>query len=74
MHHKRRRPRSASSSKPPFPPSSRKGESPAHWNILFHSRPRRRRDDNSARLVLRGADPDALLWDPGNRRPHVWYW
>lgn len=74
MHHKRKRPRTKSASQSPFPHGSRNGEAPGHWNILFHSRPRRRRDDGAAKLVLRGADPDVLLWDLGNRKPHRYYW
>lgn len=26
------------------------------------------------RLVQRGADPDAITWEAGNRRPHIYYW
>lgn len=69
MNHKRKRPRTKSRSVGAFPSGT-----PAHWNILFHSRPRRRRDARTIRKLLSGADPDALLWETGNRKPHIYYW
>ena len=47
---------------------------PAAWNIIHHTRPRRRRDKHRLRLVLGGANPDSIAWETGNRRPHVYYW
>lgn len=69
MHHKRKRPRTKGRSHASFPNGA-----PAAWNILHHVRPRRRRDLHRLRLVRRGADPDAIAWETGNRRPHVHYW
>jgi hypothetical protein len=69
MHYKRKKARTRSRSAGVFPNGT-----PAHWNILFHNRPRRRRDTMALMRVRRGADPDALVWDLGNSRPHTYYW
>jgi len=69
MHYKRKKPRTKSRSVPTFP----NGAS-AHWNIMFHSRPRRRRERLGVKRLCCGEDPDALVWDLGSRRPHVYYW
>jgi hypothetical protein len=69
MHYKRKKPRTKSGSVGAFPNGT-----PAHWNILFHNRPRRRRDATGLKRVHRGDDPDALIWDLGNSRPHKYYW
>lgn len=66
MNHKRTRPRT-------------KGlgcgrEAPAHWNILFHSRPRRRSNRANCHKILLGFEPDSLDWPLGNRKPHQYYW
>ena len=73
MHHKRKKPRTRSSSRPPFPGGTRRGESPGHWNILFHNRPRRRRDRENCRKAMHGED-ERIVWDLGNRKPHHYYW
>jgi len=69
MHHKRRKPRTKSRSVGAFPSGT-----PAHWNILFHTRPRRRREHSSLVDILRGRDPENMTWDQGNSRPHKYYW
>lgn len=69
MNFKRKKPRTKSRSVGAFPSGT-----PSHWNILFHSRPRRRRTANAVIRLLRGADPDAMVWDLGNHRPHKYYW
>jgi hypothetical protein len=69
MHHKRDKPRTKSRSIGAFPDGT-----PAAWNILFHSRPRRRRDRARLSELRRGGDPDSLVWELGNRRPHIYYW
>lgn len=69
MHHKRKKPRTKSRSVGAFPCGT-----PSHWNILFHNRPRRRREHARLIEVLRGHDPDALIWDLGNCKPHKYYW
>ena len=69
MNYKRKKPRTKSRSVGAFPNGT-----PAHWNIVFHSRPRRRRDHASLVKVVRGLDPENLIWDLGNSRPHKYYW
>ena len=69
MHHKRKRPRVLSRGRSRFPDGS-----PAYWNIQHHSRPRRRRDELRLKAILRGADADAVSWELGNHKPHVYYW
>ena len=73
MHHKRKKPRTLSDSQGPFPNGSRRGESPSHWNIIFHHRPGRRRDKENCRKAMMG-DEDRVVWDLGNRKPHIYYW
>ncbi|MFB2531942.1 hypothetical protein ACEYYA_07235 [Paracoccus sp. p3-h83] len=69
MNHKRKKPRSHSRRTARFPDGS-----PAFWNILYHSRPRRRRTAAALARLLRGADPDGMVWDLGNRKPHLYFW
>jgi hypothetical protein len=69
MNYKRKKPRTKSTSQGQFP-----GGTPAHWNILFHTRPRRRRDRRNCQRVLKGQDEDNLIWDLGNSKPHKYYW
>lgn len=69
MHYKRKKARTKSHSVGAFPNGT-----PSHWNILFHNRPRRRRDAKGLKCVCRGDDPDALIWDLGNSRPQKYYW
>jgi hypothetical protein len=57
MHYKRKKGRTKSRSVGAFPSGT-----PAHWNILFHDRPRRR-DAKGLKHVHRGDDPDAVVWD-----------
>lgn len=49
----------------------------ANWprwhDILYHSRPPRRRTKALERRVLKGDDPDNLVW-PDGRKPHEYYW
>lgn len=47
---------------------------PKYWDILRHRRPRRRRNRLLEHKVLRGADPDDMVWPLGNTRPHSYYW
>ena len=74
MNHKRKKPRIKSTSQGNLCGSSRRGEAPSHWNILFHHRPKRRRDKLNCAKILKGHDSDAVIWDLGNRKPHVYYW
>lgn len=46
---------------------------PRWHDILFHSRPHRRRTKALERLLAKGVDPDAANW-PLRRKPHKYYW
>ncbi len=47
---------------------------PRWWDIIFHTRPRRRRDDALTRAVARGAlDADNVAWSV-EHKPHRYYW
>lgn len=48
---------------------------PRWWDVMFHTRPRRRRDAELTHRIMHGTlDPDNAAWDPGNTRPHNYYW
>jgi hypothetical protein len=40
---------------------------------VFHTRPRRRRTKVCEIKVMKGFDPDAILW-PLEKKPHIYYW
>lgn len=70
MKHRRKKPRFRSRlSKGTFPNGN-----PSWWNIVYHSRPRKRRDAGKCRQVKKGYDPDLIIWDLGNHKPTVHYW
>ena len=69
MNHKRKRPRTKSESRG-VPPNG----SPAAHNIVFHTRPRRRKDAATESAILHGEDPDSMEWSLGNHKPHTYYW
>lgn len=47
---------------------------PKWWRKLHMSRPRRRENRRLCQLVMKGADPEALIFPLGNNKPHVYYW
>jgi hypothetical protein len=59
----------------PFPDWDQWGwmTTPSSHNILFHSRPRRREEKHCEHQILRGTDPEDILW-PTSKRPHKYYW
>lgn len=67
-HHKRKRPRTA-----PVNAPEQMSITPSWWNIMFHSRPRRREDQRTAHSIVMGADPDEVVW-AHSKRPHRYYW
>lgn len=69
MHYKRKKARTKSRSVGVCPHGNA-----SNWNILFHTRPRRRRDVKRLHHIRRGADPDALIWDVSGSRPRKHYW
>jgi hypothetical protein len=47
---------------------------PRWWDILFHTRPTRRKAAEVTKAVLLGKiDPDAAVW-PLSRKPRIYYW
>ena len=46
---------------------------PRWWDIVFHTRPQRRRTRKCLVAVMQGHDPDAILW-PVDKKPHIYYW
>lgn len=74
MNYKRKKPRANGVGRGKCGGGSRTGEAPSHWNIIFHTRPKRRRDKSNCHKILSGCEPDGLIWDLGNRKPHVYYW
>ena len=88
-HHKRKKPRTRTYARgsakgrerrlidkgQPVPEWPWIGTWPAFWDILRHSRPRRRETSRLARAVLMGwVDPDDAAWPLGNHKPHIYYW
>jgi hypothetical protein len=49
------------------------GTYPRWWDILFHNRPRRRRDSANVIAIMKGADPDDMAFEL-NHKPHSYYW
>lgn len=75
--HKRRRPRTKSR-RPHFArhdPDVRYWlcRWPAWWDIVFHTRPQRRKEKELEKKVLSGADPDEIVW-PVDKKPHHYFW
>jgi hypothetical protein len=47
---------------------------PKWWDVVEHTRPRRREESARLNKVLRGVvDPDDLPW-PLEKKPHQYYW
>ncbi len=46
---------------------------PRSHDKLYHTRPRRRSERKQERELLKGSDPDGLVW-PLSRKPHEYYW
>lgn len=46
---------------------------PSSHHIIFHTRPRRRKERYFEQLVLKGGDADDMAW-PLDRKPHHYYW
>ena len=74
-HFKRRRPRTSAAKRGSRPRGYWLASWPAYHDILFHNRPRRRKE---SRLLLKVrldlVDPDDVAWPLGNNKPHVYYW
>lgn len=46
---------------------------PSSHNIIFHHRPRRRKERELSRKILKGADSNNIAW-PLAKKPHEYYW
>lgn len=46
---------------------------PRSHNIVFHTRPQRRKTKRLLTKVLKGEDPENITW-PLARKPHIYYW
>lgn len=46
---------------------------PRYWDKVFHIRPARSRTHAQEHAILRGEDPDNMVW-PTGRKPRVYYW
>ena len=74
MHHRRKKPR-ARTYHNRWSCGTRTGEAPKHWNVLNNNRPKRRNDKrNCHKVVMGNVDPDGVVWELGNRKPHEYYW
>lgn len=69
MHHKRKKARSRARSNVKSMSSW-----PKWWDVLFHTRPRRREEREIEKKLLKGDDPDSAIFPPGNHKPHNYYW
>ena len=47
---------------------------PRSWDILFHTRPKRRESRALEKKVMKGCDADEIVWPVGNHKPHTYYW
>jgi len=46
---------------------------PAWWDLVVHTRRQRAASKRLEHSVLRGSDPDTVVW-PVNHKPHIYYW
>ena len=46
---------------------------PASWDIIYHTRPRRRKTKAMEKKILQGFDFESTIW-PVNKKPHKYYW
>lgn len=47
---------------------------PKWWVKMYMTRPKRRQNKAVCTAIIRGADPDDLVYPLGNRKPHLYYW
>jgi len=53
----------------PFPRGT-----PKWWRKLHMTRPRRRANASCCMQIMKGNDPEGMVFPLGNRKPHVYYW
>jgi hypothetical protein len=47
---------------------------PRSWDILYHTRPKRRENRALEKKIMKGSDADGIAWPVGNHKPHTYYW
>lgn len=47
---------------------------PKWWDLAFNTRPKRRENRVLEKKIIKGSDPDELVWPLGNHKPHTYYW
>lgn len=72
--HKRTRPRTSSGSYGSRRPAHFLNSWPRWWDLIYHTRPKRRITRRLLAAVLIGCDPDGVVWPVGNHKPHKYYW
>ena len=74
-HYKRGRARIRGGKRGSKPTSNWLNSWPAWHDIVFHTRPRRRKEASVETEVAKGrVDPDEAVWPLGNSKPHKYYW
>ena len=46
---------------------------PGWWNRMYHTQPRRIEANRLCHFIVRGQDPETVLW-PARKRPIHYYW
>ena len=70
MNYKRKRPRTSASNRTVKSMHSW----PRWWDIVFHTRPKRREDSRTVQGIKRGDDPDNATFNTKNHAPHTYFW
>jgi hypothetical protein len=47
---------------------------PKWWDVIFHTRPTRRKNDQVMRNIIQGFDPDNAVFRDHPHKPHQYYW
>jgi hypothetical protein len=47
---------------------------PSWWVNLFMTRPKRRKNKQCCVEIMKGKDPDSLVYPLGSNKPHEYYW
>lgn len=55
-------------------PYSQMSSWPKRWDILHHTRPKRRAGKALETKIMKGYDADEITWPLGNHKPHTYYW
>ena len=55
-------------------PWSTRMATPMWWIHEFMTRPRRTENKRLCKIIMKGRDPDGVVWPTGNCKPHHYYW